>query len=107
MATKELLNHHLLIRHRSESYKPLFYREVGQPPEGVRRIPETDPTGESVDALSSDEVDLSSLLPDAWITAHPEHILEYRRDEAEAAASARRRRRAIRRPKTRESALSP
>jgi transposase len=53
-------------------------------------------------ALSSDEVDLESLLPDVWIAAHPEHILKYRRDEAEAAANARRRRRAIRRAKTRE-----
>ena len=48
-------------------------------------------------ALSSADVDLRSLLPDAWITAHPEHFLTYRRDEAEAAAIARRRRRARRR----------
>jgi hypothetical protein len=33
-----------------------------------------------------------SLLPDVRIAAHPEHLLTYRRDEAEAAASARRRR---------------
>ncbi len=26
-------------------------------------------------ALSSDEVDLESLLPDVWIAAHPEHFL--------------------------------
>jgi len=51
-------------------------------------------------ALSSDNVDLNSLLPDVWIAAHPEHVLKYRRDEAEAAASARRRRRALRRAKT-------
>jgi len=58
-------------------------------------------------ALSSDEVDLESLLPDVWIAAHPEHVLTYRRDEAEAAANARRRRRATRRAKTREPTLSP
>jgi hypothetical protein len=40
-------------------------------------------------ALSSNEVDLESLLPDVWIAAHPEHFLTYRRDEAEAAAIAR------------------
>ena len=40
-------------------------------------------------ALSSNEVDLESLLPDAWIAANPEHFLTYRRDEAEAAAIAR------------------
>ncbi len=51
-------------------------------------------------ALSSDNVDLNSLLPAVWIAAHPEHVLKYRRDEAEAAASARRRRRALRRAKT-------
>lgn len=56
-------------------------------------------------AMSSDEVDLESLLPDVWIAAHPEHFLQYRRDEAEAAANARRRRRAFRREKARE--LSP
>jgi len=53
-------------------------------------------------ALSSAEVDLKSLLPDVWIAARPEHVLTYRRDEAEAAANARRRRRATRRAKTRE-----
>jgi transposase len=56
-------------------------------------------------ALSSDEVDLESLLPDLWIAAHPEHVLTYRRDEAEAAANSRRRRRALRREKAKE--LSP
>jgi len=56
-------------------------------------------------AMSSDEVDLESLLPDVWIVAHPEHFLQYRRDEAEAAANARRRRRAFRREKAGE--LSP
>jgi len=54
-------------------------------------------------ALSSDKVDLNSLLPDVWIAAHPEHVLNYRRDEAEAAANARRRRRAIRREKARKA----
>jgi hypothetical protein len=48
-------------------------------------------------ALSSDQVELESLLPDVWIAAHPEHLLRYRHDEAEAAAIARRRRRARRR----------
>ena len=48
-------------------------------------------------ALSSDQVDLESLLPDVWIAAHTEHILQYRRDEAEAAARARKRRREKRR----------
>jgi hypothetical protein len=53
------------------------------------------------------DADLNSLLSDAWIAAHSEHVLEYRRDAAEAAASARRDGRAIRRAKTREPALSP
>ena len=48
-------------------------------------------------ALSAADVDLRSLLPDIWIAAHPEHFLQYRRDEAEAAARARKRRREIRR----------
>jgi hypothetical protein len=48
-------------------------------------------------ALSSADVDLKSLLPDVWIAAHPEHFLQYRRDEAEAAARARKRRREKRR----------
>jgi hypothetical protein len=48
-------------------------------------------------ALSAADVDLKSLLPDIWITAHPEHFLQYRRDEAEAAARARKRRREKRR----------
>jgi hypothetical protein len=56
-------------------------------------------------ALSSNEVNLETLLPDVWIAAHPEHVLTYRRDEAEAAASARRRRRAHRREKARKSSL--
>jgi transposase len=57
-------------------------------------------------ALSSDEVDLESLLPDVWIAAHPEHVLQYRRDEAAAAANARRRRRVLRREKARSVGLS-
>jgi transposase len=57
-------------------------------------------------SLSSADVDLNSLLPDAWIAAHPEHVLKYRRDESEAAAGARRRRRAIRRAKARQSSPS-
>ncbi len=51
-------------------------------------------------SLSSDNVELNSLLPDVWIAAYPEHVLKDRRDEAEAVASARRRRRALRRAKT-------
>jgi hypothetical protein len=57
--------------------------------------------------LSSDAVGLGSLLPDAWIAAHPEHLLTYRHDEAEAAAMARRRRRARRRVKPPEQSRSP
>jgi transposase len=52
-------------------------------------------------ALSSADVDLRSLLPDVWIAAHPEHFLQYRRDEAEAAARARKRRREKRRAASR------
>ena len=58
-------------------------------------------------ALSSNHVDLASLLPDVWIAAHPEHFLTYRRDEAEAAAIARRRRRERRRGKAPEHSRSP
>jgi transposase len=58
-------------------------------------------------ALSSDDVDLESLLPDVWVAAHPEHVLKYRRDEAEAAANARRRRRALRREKVRGVQAGP
>jgi hypothetical protein len=57
--------------------------------------------------LSSDTVNLESLLPDGWIAAHPEHFLTYRRDEAEAAAIARRRRRERRRAKAPEFSRSP
>ena len=42
-------------------------------------------------ALSSTEVDWTGSPPDVWIAAHPEHLLMYRREEAEAAAMARRR----------------
>jgi hypothetical protein len=48
---------------------------------------------QSLIAVSSADVVLRSLLPDVWIAAHPEHFLQYRRDEAEAAARARKRRR--------------
>jgi hypothetical protein len=48
-------------------------------------------------ALSSADVDLRSLLPDIWIAAHPAHFLQYRRDQAEAAVRARKRRREKRR----------
>ena len=55
----------------------------------------TDPGigGGSSFIASSNEVDLESLLPDVWIAAHPEPFLTDRRDEAEAAALARRRER--------------
>ena len=36
-------------------------------------------------------------MPDMWIAAHPNHFLQYRRDEAEMAARARKRRREKRR----------
>ena len=49
--------------------------------------------------MSSGQVEWNSLLPDTWIAAHPEHVLKYRREEAEAAAKSRRRRRAFRREK--------
>lgn len=58
-------------------------------------------------ALSSSEVDLRSLLPDVWIGAHPEHFLQYRRDEVEAAARARKRRREKRRAKSKSSSPEP
>ncbi len=58
-------------------------------------------------ALSSNEVNLASLLPDVWIAAHPEHFLTYRRDEAGAAAIARRRSRERRRAKAPEHSRSP
>jgi hypothetical protein len=58
-------------------------------------------------ALSSDDVDLETLLPDVGIAAHHEHFVPYRRDEAEGATSARRRRRERRRAKAPESSRSP
>ena len=48
-------------------------------------------------ALAADEVDLEPLLPDTWIKAHPEYVVQYRRDEAEAAAKRRAKRREVRR----------
>src|SRR5438105_9660610 len=42
-------------------------------------------------ALCSGPVDLRSLLPNIWIAAHPEHVLQYRRDEAAAAERGRQR----------------
>jgi len=48
-------------------------------------------------ALAADEVDLESLLPDTWIKAHPEYVVQYRRDEAEAAGQRRAKRRLSRR----------
>jgi hypothetical protein len=44
-------------------------------------------------AISTGEPDWNALLPDAWLAAYPEHLLRYRRDEAEAAVRSRRRRR--------------
>jgi hypothetical protein len=57
-------------------------------------------------ALSSDGGDWESLLPDVWIAAHPEHVWTYRRDEAEAAAIARRRHQERRREQARERSLT-
>jgi hypothetical protein len=57
-------------------------------------------------ALSSEQVDWESLLPDVWITAYPEHFLSNRRGEAEAAAIARRRRRERRRAEAPEDSRS-
>jgi transposase len=54
-------------------------------------------------AISTGEPDWNALLPDVWIAAHPEHFLQYRRDEAEAAARSRRRRRAGRREQAQNS----
>ena len=48
-------------------------------------------------ALAADQVNLESLLPDTWIKAHPEYVVQYRRDEAEAAAQRRAKRRLSRR----------
>jgi transposase len=48
-------------------------------------------------ALADDEVDLEALLPDTWIKAHPENVVDYRREEAEAAAKRRSKRRLDRR----------
>jgi transposase len=48
-------------------------------------------------ALAADQVDLEALLPDTWIKAHPEYIVDYRRDEAEMAAKRRSKRRLGRR----------
>jgi hypothetical protein len=58
-------------------------------------------------ALSSEQVDWESLLPDVWITAHPEHFLTNHRDEDGAAAIARRRRRERRRAEAPEHSRSP
>jgi transposase len=58
-------------------------------------------------ALSTGDPDWSSLLPDVWATTHPEHFLHYRRDEAEAAARSRRRRRADRRANATERTRGP
>ncbi len=54
-------------------------------------------------ALAADEVDLESLLPDTRIKAHPEYGVQYRRDELEAAAPRRARRRLSRRLKASKS----
>lgn len=54
-------------------------------------------------AISTGEPDWNLLLPDVWISAHPEHFLHYRRDEAEAAARSKRCRRAGRREMAKQS----
>jgi transposase len=58
-------------------------------------------------ALFLNEASPESLLPDVWITAHPEHFLTYRGDEAETAVIARRRRRERRRREAPEHSRSP
>ena len=45
----------------------------------------------------SDTAALESLLPDRWLTAHPEHRLEQREEESRQSQLRRRQRRAIRR----------
>jgi hypothetical protein len=42
-----------------------------------------------LESLAAGVADLKPLLPDAWINAHPEHIVQYRRDEADEAATRR------------------
>ena len=54
----------------------------------------------SLIALSSAAIDVRSLLPDIWISAHPEHFTQYRHAEAEIAARAQKRRREKRRAKS-------
>ncbi len=58
-------------------------------------------------SLSSDDVDLESLLPDVWIAAHPEHRLKYRQDEAKTAAESHCRRRANRQARNRQQGRAP
>jgi hypothetical protein len=58
-------------------------------------------------AVSSNEVDLETLLPDVWIAAHPEHFLTECRIDAAAAAIGRRCRRERRRTKAPEQRRSP
>jgi len=58
-------------------------------------------------AFSSEQVDWESLLPDVWITAHPEHFLTNRHDEAESPAIARRCHREWRRAEAPEHSRSP
>jgi hypothetical protein len=57
--------------------------------------------------FSSEQVNWESLLPDIWITAHPEHFLTYRCDEAEATAIASRCNRQRRRAEAPEHRRSP
>ena len=45
-------------------------------------------------ALAESPADLTPLLPDVWLQAHPEGRLEYRKRESEQAQAARRQRRA-------------
>jgi hypothetical protein len=47
--------------------------------------------------MSLVDVGLRSLFPDVWIAAHPDHFLQYRREEAGMAGRARKRRREKRR----------
>lgn len=50
-----------------------------------------------LDALLAGETDFTSLRPDHWATAHPQHIRKYRQEERRDRADRTQRRRAARR----------
>jgi hypothetical protein len=47
-----------------------------------------------------------SLLPDRWVAAHPEHLLQQRKEESREAQARRRRKRAARRAASQVAATS-